>query len=246
MSSSPLTVEVLLRFIAEIPLTDDTDLWLDQFKTSLCELLPDVDRVSIVINYDYDLTDLERDQIAMIQRIEGGPMEALYSQPPDSPMEAFEYFKRQGHPVEQFQIPVTLNFMVKGRDRLATVYLWRKVGLPAISRQTILIVLSLHALIALLLINVIRGRLLRYPAARAFVGSLVRLAEETGITQKQNRILLHLLEVDSYDEIARKTGVSTAAVKDTVRRLYRRAGVKSLRELYFKYFVPHFDRKSDF
>lgn len=243
MKYDPPADAALHHFLSHLPMTGDVQEWMNQFKTALCELLPDVDRVSLIINFYYDLREVDRAQISLIAEEVKDRRCVIQARPGNPVVEAMPsdgvtYFREAGYPVDQYHSPSVLTFLVDGEAPLAAIYLWRSVMSPMISTETPRYVVSLTPLLVSLFYGVVAQHYLEYPQEKAFIRSLNRMVEETSMTVKQNRIAIQLLHGYSQKEIASRAGVSIDAVKDTIRRLYRRAGVTTYAELYAKYFVP--------
>lgn len=232
------SADQILQFLLALPATDDIDGWVHQFKDELCKLLSDVDRVSLYINFDYESSQLERAQIALIREIDGSKPAYPHEPPPTDQEEAVSYFRGMGHSVDHYRLPAVLDLLTDREGRIATLYLWRNREAAPISEQTYLLVLSLYALMLNLFQNVIRGYSIQQAEQRLFIARLARLAHMAKINLNQNRVLILLLSGYSYREIAYRMGVGVDAIGRTVGRIYKKACVNSITELYTKYFIP--------
>jgi DNA-binding CsgD family transcriptional regulator len=96
----------------------------------------------------------------------------------------------------------------------------------------------LHDFIAFALEDAVARGELERPLFRGIFIAMARLVETTQLLDHEARVVAYLLVGLTYEQIAERTKVSVNTVRKYVTRVYKKAGVHGLSELYAKYFLP--------
>lgn len=235
--------------LSMLPATfDDGVQWLSQLKSALKALFSDIDRITIsamtspvwilpterpIAGYLSTSTTLHADQTRTVsplrlQTKDGSNIERLIT----NCMEHVD--------LRQYHRPVVIELVFHDRY-VGAVLLFRKLASPPISQGSLSILYSLKPFIEWSIASVGCRRLYSRPTelTRSVLSALMRTA--LGLTVVDNFILTLLLSGYSYKQTAETMGVTIDTVKKHMKKVYSRAGVGSLAELWTKYYPQRWD-----
>lgn len=241
--SEPLIPDNILRFLNALPTTGDTVEWILQFRAALQELLGDVDRIAVNININCDLAHPEKYNPGIDIRIEGFPplrkSLEIGSTLLDhvTPAErALADYKRLGYPLEEYQAPIGYDYFVAGHAHVATLFLFRRRGLPQISKKTVRAMKSLEPFLLFAFSGLVAHHYRARPVDVLFIQLLDRVRKAAKLSKREGQvIMLHLFGL-SYAEIARQLFISENTVAKHVKSAHRKTGCQSFLELFRPYF----------
>jgi len=231
----------IVEFLNALPTSTNALEWGAAFRESLRALLGDVDRVSMNVNFNCNLSTSENYSASLFitqtdstgdlgldvnsTRMDG----ALYEQ-------VLEVFRRQGFPFEDYHPPQCFDYYYGG-DYLGTLCLWREIEQAPISEKTLDSVRTLEPFIIFALSDLVARHQAEKPIDRVFYDALGNLVDEAGLTPQEQRIVVLQLMGHAYKEMADILNVSIDTVKKHFKQIHRKTGTRGQAELFAKYFT---------
>lgn len=242
----PPAPEKMTRFIAllnSLPMSTHTPEWGAALGQALTDYLEDVDYVVVNVRYTINLLDpasegngvvyhqdrsrqTARTRARMARTRENSGWKALYERAPGS-----------GFAVDQFQYPVGFDYEYQGA-RIGSLLLFRWVGKAPISQATKLHMEELRPFIVYILSDHVARRRLTQPADSLWRDLLDRIAADAKLTERERQIIPLLIGGYIYSEIADSLHISTKTVDTHVKHIFRKLGVRRLRDLFARYITP--------
>lgn len=236
----------VLNFLNQMPVINNTDAWVEQFRDALKELLGGVDRVSLYIDTACDLVSpgsYKPDMYMILDvaeslRSEGGV--SVVSQDNEKrPSELLlEKFRYQGMPLHDYQDPVCFDYYFAGQAYLGSLFLWRDRSKVPISRQIRETVTLLEPFIIFTLSDLIARYHYANPVDKLFLDALQTMTLDADLNTQERRVVMLRLLGSSYKEIADEINITVGAIKKILGSVHRKTETRSYTELFAKYFTP--------
>lgn len=247
--------ERLLKFLNDLPTTSDFSEWCDRFNAGLQELLGDVDRVSIGIEFPGQIEEFadEVDHEVHIRIMEFSnqdagnerqdvTVETESSHNAITPAELFvESARRLGYPVDRHQPPIGYDYYSEERNHLGSIILWRDHGNPPISKATQQFMVALEPFLCYVLSDYLARVQSDNPMPVAFRRAMYKMCLETGLTMQEQKIMWLRMFGHSYKGIADVLAVSVGTVKKHLNTIHHKTETRSLAEIFGKYFASYLD-----
>jgi DNA-binding CsgD family transcriptional regulator len=236
----------IVRFLNALPTSSDSVGWVSEFREALRAVLGDVDRISVNVNLDCNLSDPESYSPAqtMTQHItpSAGPdrQVAVSSEKATlKPSERIlEDLRLQGLPLQAFHKPHSFDYYYGGHAYLGTIFLWREISKPAISDFTVETLIALEPFLIFALSDLVARHQSEKPVDRIFHDALEHMFTEANLTAQEGRVVVLQLMGHSYKEMADMLAVSLDTVKKHFKQIHRKTNTRSQAELFAKYFSP--------
>lgn len=236
------------RFLGELPSEFvDTIQWLCTFKNALNVLISDVDRIvirTVAFPVLYQLKNPSpsgyvvrhghmkgnRSMITSINIV--GTLDSKVKNTLDQLSETFD--------ISQYHTPIVMELQYK-KSYLGHVILLRSRAYQPISIESLRLVKSLAPFIEWICFGAGYRRIHRYPNELIRQALSRRLTVNARLSEVDTAILALLLSGFSYKATAEKMGMTMDAVKKHIKKIYNRAGVNSLSELWTRYYPERWD-----
>lgn len=233
----------IIGFLNALPISSNVLEWGSTFKDSLRALLGDVDRISINVNTNCDLSTSEGSPAILfitqsIDTEEEHGLDVNTARTSSSaPFERLlEAFGRQGFPFDDYHQPHCFDYYY-GSTYLGTIFLWREAKHAPISGKTLETLKTLEPFIIFALSDLVARHQSEKPIDRVFNNALAALVSEAGLTSQEQRIVVLQLMGHAYKEMADILDVSIDTVKKHFKQIHRKTGTRGQAELFAKYFT---------
>ncbi len=241
---TPIVPEHMIRFLNALPVTGDIVGWIEAFREALRQMLGDVDRISMKINTNCDLSNphrnvaLEIAQHMLPAKNVGDSVHVSTSDKGFPGEELINEFRQLGHPVDDYHPPHYFDYYFAGKAYLGTILLLRDRSKTPISDRTLETVRALEPFILFALSDLVTRHYYARPIDRVFNEILLGMVQEAGLSAQDMRILSLMLLGYSYKQVADRMEVTIDTVRKHMKRIYRKTRTGSLAELFAKYFTP--------
>lgn len=234
----------IVGFLNTLPTSSNAVEWGSTFKENLRILLGDVDRISINVNTNCNLSTPEdyAPTLFITQGVDTEEENELdlnivrsYSETPFERLLAT--FKRQGFPFDDHHVPHCFDYYYSGNAYLGTIFLWREVQKAPISEKTLETLRTLEPFIIFALSDLVARHQSEKPIDRVFNTALENLVDEAQLTPQEQRIVVLQLMGHAYKEMADILNVSIDTVKKHFKQIHRKTGTRGQAELFAKYFT---------
>ncbi len=234
--------EHILQFLNGLPVSGGRKEMTFALRDLLTVLLPDVDRVSIVINFECNLTAPESydPSLAITQFAESTQTQVSTSSDfsPESHLaRLIEGFRQDGVPLDRYHTPSGFEYYFLGKAYLGAIFLWRNKEKEPISEVSIALVTSIAGFLTYALSDIIARDRLERPVGAVFNKALAQMKREALLSSQEERVAVLQLLGHSYREIADRLYVTVDTVKKHFKQIYRKTKTKSQTELFAKYFT---------
>lgn len=238
------TAGAFVQFLNVLPSSPDLLEWTRQLRDALCDLLPDIDNVSIAVNGHFidDVKPLAGSGIWLMQTDAPMPQQHVFVDGVSTAKRLTDWIERGGIAIEGFHPPVIIEYSEHGVP-LGSLILWRAATSAQISGATLDLLRSLDGLFVHLFVDHLLLHRAANPGTPELFGAMQTLAEECHLTRQEQRVLNLRLFGLAYKEIADELGISVTTVSQHLAAAHRKAGVHSQTELFAKYFAPHLGLK---
>lgn len=241
----PVTPPVdLVSFLNALPTSMDPVVWIQEFSQLLMRLLVDVDRISVNINTQLNISGKSNGSfVRFIQHpsVDPGSTSLLtcvaFDTNSSPSLQLLEDFKRKKCPVHLYQQPVAFDYyLLDGDGYLGSLILWRNQGENMISPATLALLEQLRPFITFAFTDGVARNQCCYPDHQAFHSTLSTLATDADLTSQEYRILALRLLGHSYKEIAELICLSIDTIRKHIYRIHRKAQTRNQTELFARYF----------
>lgn len=228
----------ILQFLNSLPVSGDRAEVIGRLRDAFRGLLIDVDRVSIVVNFECNLTAPETfDPNSMIITQHAASSKIMVTSGDQSPLERhLEGFRQQGLPLHQFHSPFGIAYYFLGQAYLGAIFLWRSIQNSPISAETIQLMTDLHPFLEYALSDIVARDRVERPVGVVFNQAITTMVREAGLSKQEERVAVLQLLGHSYREIADRLYVTVDTVKKHFKQIYRKTKTRSQAELVAKYF----------
>jgi DNA-binding CsgD family transcriptional regulator len=156
-----------------------------------------------------------------------------------------QQYKSNGYPVDSYHLPVMFSVHSEDHHYLGALFLWTLKTKAARSDAVVSAVQSLGQFISTLFAEFIVRSNRAVPTTQAFYESFEVLRRSANLSRQEERVALMLLSGHTYKDIAAALRVDISTIKKHAPRIYKKAGVESLGELFAKYFTMRVDYDHD-
>lgn len=230
-----MTRDSILYLINHIPLTADPIKWVIEFRSILTELLPDVDRISMSVNfYGYSprLSSAHNARPAVNNHVRetNGSYERTGTTSHvlrhGTAEEVIADMIRFGFPAHEYHTPhhITISHNV----HVGHVILWSALDQHPVSRETIAFVEGLRSFLSVLLMDVAERMCVAKPQVDRLQHNLARILERTVLTPRERQVFLLTSNGFCTDDIASQLFVSASTIRQHLRKLRHKLGVTSI------------------
>lgn len=229
--------EKILQFLNGLPVSGGRKEMTLAFRDSLKQLLCDVDRVTVVVNFECNLTAPEtyRPETFISQMAETAQV-AVSSMQQSNIDRLIERFRQDGLPLNDFHAPSGFEYYYADTAYIGAIFLWRRRENSVISEETIQMMGTLRPFIEYVLSDIVVRDRLERPIGGAFNKALAHLTRDAGLTTQEERVAILQLLGHSYREIADRLYVTVDTIKKHFKQIYRKTKTRSQAELFAKYF----------
>lgn len=238
----------LLQFLNNLPLTNDTNEWINGFRSALRLILPDVDHIVINIRQTCNLKEPESEsQVAKAgitqhtARARGIQNRVVVSVNADRQRHSerlLEEMRMQRRPLENYQPPNSFDYYYEGHTYLGTLFLFRENGRRATSEETIATVDALEPFLIYAIANHIKWYQETRSYEQVFQEGLERLMKEGELSAQEQKVAIFHMLGYSYEEMADLLCISVKTVKKHVNTIHHKTGTRRQRELFARYLSP--------
>jgi DNA-binding CsgD family transcriptional regulator len=240
-----------LSFLNALPHSGDTLEWIEKFRELFIRLFSDIDRVSINIDIDAELTNWKGAPVTYVTQnvsLESDMpvhLQTTVDVGSSSPGKVIgAAMRRQRAMLEKFNPPHQFDYHTGEGAYLGTILLWRQKNTGPISRETLETIEDLTPFFTFMLTDCIARRQMEDPGVRIFTNTLATIAEKEKLTHRQQEVLTHCLLGRTHMQAADALNISLHAVRGHVRAIHARTGTHTLLELFARYCTPFQDPKS--
>lgn len=238
--------------VASLTMISDPGKWARALGDALVQYLPEINYAVVSVRSTLDIDNSKRHftfhqhvlpngQIthevqSMKERQRGSMFESL-----------IEQGKQRGFPFDKYHYPpACFDFYVSAPQShggqnaipIASLLLLRNINEPSFSQEILDLVERLRPFLTFLFTDFIVRNRQEKPGADLFNEAVDRVAEDVGLSPREQDVLLLEMLGHSYDEIADLLHVSPKTIQTHVRALYHKAGVSRLSEFFARYFTP--------
>lgn len=236
----------VVRFLNSMPITGNTVEWINTFRETLRLVLPDVDRVSLSINRQANLSSNHSTEMVfqVTQHTSSeGALKVVSVDTHDSASTQrysdalLQSSRNQGFPFEQYHPPHAIDYFYGGVAYVGTLFLWRSIDQPPISPSSIELIERLEPFMIYAITAHIAWFQSSRPTDRGFQSALHDMVRATNLSRQEQRIVVLQLLGNSYKDIADLLSVKVVTVKKHIKSIYMKTETRSLSELFAKYFT---------
>ncbi len=228
----------IVRFLNAMPDTGDRVQWIDQFRESIRELLGDVDRVSVAVDFSCDLISPETHKPHWYIQQNPDSTSVRISTADKSTIERLiEGFRQQGVPFHLYHEPHGYDFYFQEVAYVGAIFLWREKENAPIRPESLKIMEELRPFITFALSDLVARDRIQRPVGGIFLSALNQIKEEAGLSSQEERVVSLQILGHSYKEIAERLYITLDTVKKHFKQVYRKTKTKSQAELFAKYFT---------
>lgn len=238
MMKSP---EAFIRFLNALPKSGNLLLWLGEFRTALRGFIGDVDHVMVDVNYlcDLDTPHAYHPQRAVTQYFgadyrNDASLDLLTS----TATHAERILRGGGVRLSEFHPPDIFELNIADDAYLGSIILLRERCNPPISTATLALMSQLRPFLVFVMTDAVARHNFSRPIDRAFHMALDRIADDLGLTDREQEVLAAHLFGYPYQKIADQMHLGIDSVRKHVKAIHRKAGVATYTELFAKYFTP--------
>lgn len=253
----------LINELSSLVQSTDENSVVEELKKRLLVYLIDVDYVVVNIRYGIDLHELEENTAHVLRQhvSEEGAIANVSASSRDylnTYKQLIEEGKQRGFPFDKYHYPphgVDFYFDSGRRERsksdsidtyIASLLMFRAVNEAPMSSTTIDFIERIRPFLTFLFTFIIAKQQLGQPGAGSRSRAVQRIADEAGLTMREQRVLYLILNGSSYADIAELIHVSLNTVQTHVKSIYAKTKVNKMGELFAKYFAPvRFDEKPE-
>jgi transposase len=236
----------VLAFLNALPITGDVTQWVLSFREALAAFFGDVDRVSINVNTNCNLSNPESydassivtqhvgSNVAPRGRVAISVKREKETRPADRLLRDAE---QAGFPVKEFHPPAAFDYHFAGTAYLGTIVLWRKRTESPISEDTLDAMAALEPFVLFALSDIVARHKAEQPVSAAFSEALSRMNNDAELSAQEQKIVILQLMGHSYKEMAELLSVTVDTVKKHFKQIHRKTATRSQSELFAKYFT---------
>jgi len=239
------TVEKMMRFLNGLEVHEKLTDSINNIRTLLRNVLPDIDRVSIYISvageYRWSSTGSHNLNIIdnRISIIDSNDISLGLYKPGEKPSELLlQHFKLQGMPVDQYNPPESFDYYTPNGSHLGTILLWTETLKPRPSELAVQLMKRLEPFIIWLLTIYQQRYNQSVPTNIPFHHRLEDIGYEAKLSVQEYRVITMRLLGHSYQSIADSMHIARSTVHKHLTSIHRKTGTSSIVELFAKYFTP--------
>jgi DNA-binding CsgD family transcriptional regulator len=238
-----IAITTIAGLMGGIELTPRVDSWCEGFRALLAPMLPEADRLSIALGTDTNL-GLQSHAPSTVERTwhvtpNGTSADPALMRCDDHPRRVDRMlpgWRAQGVALELFEAPVGVDYYV-GAESIGMIALWRRRGAHGFTATTYAILDALEPFVLASMQGYVAW-LQRSQERSLFRGALQRLCEATGMTRREEEVLVLYVSGCARCEIAVQLDITEATLKAHLHAIHAKAGTSSDRALIGKFLAP--------
>lgn len=243
--SIPLHVQ---DFLNSLPISKNTVEWIEAVRSGIGKLLGDVDRVTINVNINNDPDrrgDLKDGWVMVAEHVlpqrrgRGSNKIITTAQIVESPSQILiGQAISNGFPIHLYQPPQYFDYYLASDRYLGTIILWRERNRRPISAESLKTMQLLEPFLTFLLSDCVTRRQQSDPGVQIFKEVVDTVAQQIGLTPRQQEVFLLQIVGRSHDSIAELLHITHRTVSKHIQAIYQKAGTHSHSELFARFFTP--------
>ena len=236
----------LLTFLNSLSTESDSVAWITAFREGLLQLLADVDKVAVAVNFECDILtpgasgyDVQVQQF--VDTAQRASQEVAMNESQQSltrSQSIIQSLRLRGFTEDLYHQPIAFEYYLKGVEYLGVVVLWREQSKTAIGKETVELLTRLEPFITFALSDLVARHQLAKPQERLFNAAMVAMRNEGQLTEQERRVVILQVTGHTYQQIADRLEISVETVRKHISNVYRKTGTSSSVELFAKYFTP--------
>lgn len=238
-----------LEFLNNLPTTSDVIAWITSFREGLLQLLPDVDRITVVVNGACNVLTpgTIRKGRSLSQYVRAGDegfssLSITTHEANQTPSQRIvQSLVSKGFTSREYYAPVCYEYYYELQEYLGVIILWRGREHKPISSHTINFISTIESLVRFLFSDLVVRYQLAKPRDLIFNDALQAMNQDADLTEQEQKIVILQLFGHSYQQIAERLSISIETVRKHVSTIYRKTGTTSYPELFAKYFTPRLE-----
>lgn len=238
--------ERLLAFLNSLSTDSDSVVWMTAFREGLLQMLSDVDKVSVAINFECDIvtpgTIGYGVQVQQFYDTAQGSAQGVAlkeSQQTLTRSQAIiQSLRSRGFTEDLYYQPISFEYYLKGIEYLGVLILWRERTKSAISKETVSMLGQIEPFIIFAFSDLVARHQLAKPQEQLFNSAMIRMQNEGQLTEQERRVVVLQVMGHTYQQVADKLGVSVETVRKHISNVYRKTETNNSVELFAKYFTP--------
>jgi DNA-binding CsgD family transcriptional regulator len=239
----------LISFLNRLPITADRSRWMDELRTALLELFPDVDRIAINMNVFCDPIrppELCEDVIS-VRYSNSGSKNGVAIEPLAGTSITEEFEAETGkfvdlskyHPPKYFHyFHVDDRSSTESSQYMGLMIFFRFIEKPKTSRKTFETMTAMEPFIKYIYASFLAMQHSAKSFEVAFQDALNKMDHAAGFSRAEQKVMMLTISGYSYKQIAEHLEVSLNTVRSHVKSIHKKTGTRSYTELFAKYFVP--------
>lgn len=239
-----ISLSKFYQFLNSLPTTSNSQNWVLSLKEGLQKLLPDVDRVTVVVNNKNRMQDISPNETRSItyQHLDGNGKDKIALGRVKSNDNRVQHLlvamRKAGFPFQLYRQPISFEYYNELDEYVGLIVLWRNHTSPPISESTIQFFHSLQPFFTFVISDCVARQQQENVNILAFSRVIDRLNESLDLTGRELEVLkLHILG-KSYQEIADSLGITINGVRKHVKSIHRKTETRTFTELFAKYCSP--------
>ena len=242
--SSGMVPSHISKFLNALPVIGDTVKWVNTFRDALRSFLGDVDHISIDINVDSngDGTGRSSHIVFVTQHVEANAPDGtarstiVHRAPESHGAMIVKAMSAGGFPVERYHVPHSIDYQTAIGLYVGSIILWREKSQRRISERTMQTMHQLEPFLTFLLSDCAARYRQNNPDLKIFTDLIAVVGE--GLRPRQKDVLLQYMLGKTNPEIAGALGITVAAVRKHISRIYDVTGASNLNELIARSIAP--------
>lgn len=232
----------IIPFLNSLPTSSQPEEWLAQLKLSLETLLPDVDRVSINVNFNYDVNRADSATTRLLEQLNRESVVIGISN--DLEESYVNAITRLGFPAHLYASHIELPIIDHRSHPIGTLVFWREHGKSPISKTTVSLIQSLRPFFGFIMTDAVaRSNKEKLDGIHQYNDIIREIIETTDLKDREVDVLRLLILGQDAEEIARSLNITTHAVRKHITAIHRKTGTQTIRKLFQKYLLPIMKRR---
>lgn len=238
--------DTLIDLLNRLPVNPDTKQWTRQFADTIIDVFDDIDYAIANIRITVNLLAPSSDRSGPTYRQnffvkDGGYKLSLGRiESKDGPVwtKLLEDGREHGFPFDEYHEPMGYDFYLEQDVYLGSLVIFRRVENPPTSEATISILGRLRPFMTKVFLYHLAIHQLQRPRDMLYNDVLGSIIADANLTRREGEVIALLVLGHSYDEASKTLGVSKSTLISHVQKIYRKANVAKLGELFARYMTP--------
>lgn len=229
---------LLVGFLNSLPMQTHSEQWARGLQQALEQFLPDVDRVSIDINFSYSPNSRVIKSRRINEHIHGGVSVISLSRAAETVAESMI---QHGFPAHLYHPFHQVEICDPQKRIIGTFVLWRELRNPPTSQETLRF-FELHIPFFRYVLTDGIARCAKKMTTMQYYSSLVsEIKLEAKLLPRETEVIQYLLLGMDTDSIASKLCISVHGVRKHITAIHRKTATHSFQDLVHKYMTPLVD-----